>query len=85
MTLLLTASILFAYTTQLARATLTIDTASADYLTEEEEGEGEGRLGFISVGSNGATSLAFNATSIQAIIYADFRFSGIGMAFIFLS
>ena len=34
-----------------------------DILMDYEEGEG--RLGFISIGSNGATSLAFNATSIQ--------------------
>jgi hypothetical protein len=34
-----------------------------DFATEEEEGEA--RLGYISVASNGDTSLTFNATSIQ--------------------
>ncbi len=41
---------------------------------EGEEGltgyeEGEERLGYISIGSNGVTSLTFNATSIQ--VYLD--------------
>jgi hypothetical protein len=41
---------------------------------EEGEGptgyeEGEERLGYISIGSNGVTSLTFNATSIQ--VYLD--------------
>jgi len=44
-------------------------TAHAELVEEE----GEGRLGFISVGNNGATTLQFNATSIQnAIILALF-------------
>merc|ERR1712173_544916 len=34
----------------------------AEEITEEE---GEGRLGFYTVGSDGSTTLAFNATSIQ--------------------
>jgi hypothetical protein len=34
------------------------------YQTEENE-DGEARLGYISVASDGATSLTFNATSIQ--------------------
>jgi len=39
-------------------------TAHAELVEEE----GEGRLGFISVGNNGATTLQFNATSIQNAI-----------------
>jgi len=39
-------------------------TAHADLIEEE----GEARLGFISVGNNGATTLNFNATSIQNAI-----------------
>merc|ERR1712209_226401 len=46
-----------------ALATLAILATSAmGYQTEEE---GEARLGFINVGSDGTTSLTFNATSIQ--------------------
>jgi hypothetical protein len=39
-----------------------MDTSSSSLLDYED---GEERLGFISIGSNGVTSLAFNATSIQ--------------------
>jgi len=39
-------------------------TAHADLVEEE----GDARLGFISVGNNGATTLQFNATSIQNAI-----------------
>eukprot|EP00096_Caligus_rogercresseyi_P011624 TRINITY_DN462_c0_g1_i1.p1 TRINITY_DN462_c0_g1~~TRINITY_DN462_c0_g1_i1.p1 ORF type:complete len:141 (+),score=32.14 TRINITY_DN462_c0_g1_i1:308-730(+) len=39
-----------------------LSVVSADSSVEEE---GDPRLGFISVGQNGATSLTFNATSIQ--------------------
>merc|ERR1711884_678275 len=46
-----------------ALATLAVLASSAmGYQTEEE---GEARLGFINVGSDGTTSLTFNATSIQ--------------------
>ena len=46
-----------------ALATLAVLATSAmGYQTEEE---GEARLGFINVGSDGTTSLTFNATSIQ--------------------
>ena len=31
----------------------------------EEEEEGDARLGYVSVGSDGTTSITFNATSIQ--------------------
>jgi len=37
---------------------------SAETYTEEEE-EGDARLGYVSVGSDGTTSITFNATSIQ--------------------
>ena len=37
---------------------------SAETFTEEEE-EGDARLGYVSVGSDGTTSITFNATSIQ--------------------
>merc|ERR1719385_73607 len=36
---------------------------SAETYTEEEEGDA--RLGYVSVGSDGTTSITFNATSIQ--------------------
>ena len=36
---------------------------SAETFTEEEEGDA--RLGYVSVGSDGTTSITFNATSIQ--------------------
>ena len=56
----------------LATATTTtnavdLDTDMAEFTDTDTDilMEGEGRLGFISIGSNGATSLAFNATSIQ--------------------
>ena len=57
----------------LATATTTtnavdLDTDMAEFTDTDilmDYEEGEGRLGFISIGSNGATSLAFNATSIQ--------------------
>ena len=39
-----------------------IGSASADQYEEEE---GDARLGYISVGSSGQTSITFNATSIQ--------------------
>merc|ERR1712025_326893 len=42
---------------------LAASTASASETFEEEEGDA--RLGYITVGSSGATSITFNATSIQ--------------------
>merc|ERR1712115_605453 len=46
-----------------ALATLAVLATSA--MAYETEEEGEARLGFINVGSDGTTSLTFNATSIQ--------------------
>lgn len=48
-----------------AIATLALLCHSARAISVEEEEEGDARLGFITVGNNGATTLTFNATSIQ--------------------
>jgi len=44
-------------------ATVALFASASAYNVEEEEGEA--RLGYIAVASNGDTSLTFNATSIQ--------------------
>jgi len=43
-------------------ALVIVSSVSCDIYTEEE---GDARLGYVSVGSNGDTSITFNATSIQ--------------------
>lgn len=48
-------------------ATLAILASNVAALDQHEDGseDGDARLGFITIGSGGTTSLAFNATSIQ--------------------